>query len=181
MLRVDDAAGIVGFIGEFGAIALIIIIIARAHEQEVRREFDLGTVLFAVGGYRPAGLFGRPIGAHHAVAKPDVRSDAIFIGGFMDIFVDRRAVRNRLCLGPGFEPVTQRVHVRIRADAGIAEQVPGSAHIGALFDYRKALVRALHGQMGRRRNAGKPRPDNQDIKFSTMLFCRHRPSPLPVL
>src|SRR3546814_6349687 len=55
------------------------------------------------------------------------------------------------------------VHVAVRADAGIAEQVPGAAQIGAALDERKAAVGAVHLQMHRHADARNARADDQHV------------------
>ena len=95
MLRMDDLTAKVGFAREIGLIALIIIIIASAHEQEPRGKAPFGTAVYGLGRYMPAGIGARPIGRDNLVTKMNVRRNAIFFGGFMDIFVDGRAIRDR--------------------------------------------------------------------------------------
>ncbi len=87
-----------------------------------------------------------------------MRDDAILRGGIANIGFYIGSIGKRLGIPPRFEFVTHRENIGIKADAGIAEQVPRAAHIGALLDNRVALVRALHGQMRRRADPGQTRP-----------------------
>jgi hypothetical protein len=69
--------------------------------------------------------------------------------------MNSRTVSDGLFMQPRFEPVTQRMHIRVRTDAGIAKQVPCPAHIGALLNYGIAFVRALHGKVRRSADSGQ--------------------------
>ena len=153
------------FAGEIGAIALIIIIITRRHEQEIGGIAMLFTAIFVPCDDRPARRIAGPICRQHPVAKFDFRRDAIFSRRFVHIVPNGRAIGDGFFVQPWFEPISQRMHVAVRPDAGIAEQIPSPAHIGALFQYRKILVRALHGQMRCGTNARQPRTHNQHIKI----------------
>ena len=97
------------------------------------------------------------------MAVADVTFDIVFGGGFADITADVRAVGNRLGLLPRFEFVAQRVHVAVRADAGIAEQVPGAANGVAALDDGEAALGAVFLQVDRRADARQARPDDQHV------------------
>ena len=113
MLRVDDLTAKVGFARKIGLIALIIIIIASAHKQEPRRKMPFGTAIDSLGRYVPAGIGARPIGRDNLVTKMNVRRNTIFVSGFMNIFVNRGAIRDRFFMQPWFETIAQRVHVGV--------------------------------------------------------------------
>src|SRR5436305_1177852 len=59
--------------------------------------------------------------------EADVFVDAVVGRGLAHVVQDPRPVGDRLGLGPRFERVTEREHVAIGADAGIAKQIPGAA------------------------------------------------------
>ena len=113
MLRMDDLTAKVGFARKIGLITLIIIIIASAHKQEPRRKMPFGTIIDSLGRYVPAGIGARPIGRDNLVTKMNVRRNAIFVSGFMDIFVNRGAICDRFFMQPRFETIAQRVHVGV--------------------------------------------------------------------
>ena len=104
-------------------------------------------------GHMPARIAARPIRRHNAVAEMDVRVDPVFHCGFVDIFMYCGAIGDGFFMQPRLEAVTERMHVGVRPDTGIAKQIPGSAHVGALLYNRIAFVRALHRQMRRSTNA----------------------------
>src|SRR5687767_2161487 len=78
-LRMDDAAAIAILAWPFGPIALLVIIIAAAQEQEDAGEQLRLTVGFDLDG--PARLGGRPGGADDAMTEADARVDTISAGG----------------------------------------------------------------------------------------------------
>ena len=146
-LRMDDLPAKICAAGKIWRVTLVIIIIACAHEQEARSEMLFLSAIYGLGGNTPACLAARPVGRHDTVAEMDMAVDIIFFGGFVHIFMDRGAVGDSLFVQPRFEPVAQRVHVGIGSDTRITEQIPRSAHIGALLDDGVALVRTLHIKM----------------------------------
>src|SRR5262249_30252925 len=75
-----------------------------------------------------------------------------------------RAVGDRLLLAPRLEAVAERVHVRVRADARVAEEVPGAADRVARLDDRVRLARAVALQVVRRADAGDPGADDEDVE-----------------
>ena len=89
--------------------------------------------------------------------------DVVLIRCFADIVPDRRTIGDGLGLGPGFEIEAQRVHVRIRADAGIAEQVPRPAHGASLFEDSIGLAGALLAEVNGSADARKARTDDENV------------------
>src|SRR3546814_8192948 len=108
----------------------------------------------------PARLGAAPVVTDHLAAQANTLADAAFVDDAVQIVEDRGAVGDRLFMLPRLEDEAQRVHVAVRADAGIAEQVPGAAQIGAALDERKAAVGAVHLQMHRHAQARKNRKKN---------------------
>src|SRR5471030_2896116 len=100
--------------------------------------------------------------------KADLPVDAIVGGGLADIVQDPRPVRDRLGLGPWLERITQREHVRVGADAGIAEQIPGAADGLATLQDGKALARAFLLQVIAGTDAGQSGTDDQHVE---MFWC----------
>src|SRR6185437_7011240 len=132
------------------------VVIAAAHEEEIAgeaRELFLRTD-FSLD--RPARIGARPCGALDLVTEADVPVDAVLGRGLADIGADGGAVGDRLGLDPGFEAVAERVHVRIRADARIAEQIPGAAYRVTPFEDGEALARALGLQVIGGADAAQP-------------------------
>ena len=66
------------------------------------------------------------------------RSMPYALGGLADVREDRRAVGDRLVARPRPEREAERVHVRVGADARIAEQVPRAADALARLEDRVA-------------------------------------------
>src|SRR5262249_55667942 len=77
---------------------------------------------------------------------------------------DRRTVGDRLGVLPGPERVPQRVHIGIRADARIAEQVPGPADRFASLEDRVGLAGATALQMAGRSDPRQAGADDQNVE-----------------
>jgi hypothetical protein len=88
-----------------------------------------------------------------------------------DVVQDGRAVGDRLGVLPRPEAVAQRVHVGVRAHAGIAEQIPGAAARLAAFEDGVALARAAILQVPGGADAGEAGADDQDIEVLDSGFA----------
>src|SRR5262249_28221543 len=103
----------------------------------------------------------------------DLAVDASFPCGFFQVVEDRGAVGNRPRRLPGSEAKAERVHVRVAANARIAEEVPGAADAVARLEDRVALAGAAFLQMMRGADAGNAGADDQDVE----VFRRGAHSP----
>src|SRR3546814_9839086 len=79
--------------------------------------------------------------------------DPVLARGLADIVEDRRPVGDRLRLGPRFEGIAQRVHIRIGSDTRIPKQIPRPAARAAAFEDAIAAIGAFGLQMTRRADA----------------------------
>ena len=167
-----DAAGEIVAAGKFRRVAFLVFVIARAHEQEIAGEaHQLGAALArdAFDLHGPARLRRRPRRALDPVMKADLLVDAVLGRGLADVVQDPRPVGDRLGLDPRLERIAQREHVRVGADAGIAEQVPGAADAVAALENDETLARALLLQVIAGADAGQAGADDQDVE----MFCWH--------
>src|SRR4030095_6309945 len=73
---------------------------------------------------------------------------------------------------PWPEGVAQRVHVGVRADAGIAEQIPGPAARPARLDDGVALARALVLQVPGGADTRQARAHDQDVEVFAISACK---------
>src|SRR5207253_6940494 len=112
---------------ELGRVALVIAVVAAAHQYEARAQPHGLGVLAPRRLDRPASLLAGPLCAHDAMPEADLLLHAVLARGVAHVLEDRGPVGDRLGVAPGAKDVAQRVHVRVRADAGVAEQVPGAA------------------------------------------------------
>src|SRR4029453_13368565 len=108
---------------------------------------------------------------HDAMAEPDLAVEAVGGRRITDVAADRRAVGDRLGVGPGPEAKAQRVHVRVRADPRVAEEVPGAPDRVAGLEDRERLApeAVLDGVPGA--DPGDSGPDDQYIE----MLGRHAP------
>ncbi len=154
---------------ELGGIALLVAVVTRAHEDEACADRDGISRVLALCVNCPARIAARPVDPRDAVTVANMRIDAALGRGFLDVIQDRRAVRNCLPVAPGFEVVTECVHVAVGANAGEAKQVPGPAHGIATFEDDVGLAPAFVPQVTRRTDARQSGTDNQHIK----VFAGH--------
>src|SRR5208283_805028 len=116
-----------------------------------------------------------PLGAQHPMPEADLLLDAGLAGRLAHIAEDGRAVGDALRALPGPEGVAERVHVRIRADTGVAEQIPGPADAVARLEDRVGLPRTVFLQVVGGADAGQTGSDDEHVD----MFERHpRPSKL---
>ena len=113
----------------------------------------------------PARVPRRPFRARDAMAKAHVLVDAVVARRVAHIVQNRGAVGDGFGARPGPKTVAERVHVRIGANAGIAEQIPRAADRVAAFEDRVALARAFRLQMVAGGDARESRADNKHIEM----------------
>src|SRR5205814_561276 len=134
-----------------------------AGEQEAAGQLGGLAAVGALDLDGPARVIGRPGRAHDAMVEADVAVHAELLGGVAHVAEDRRAVGDRLRLRPGPEAVAEREHVRVRADARIAEQVPGAPQRVARLEDRVGLARGVALEMAAGRHARQPGTDDQNV------------------
>ena len=165
VLRMHDLACEFFHAGKVGRVAVGIVVIAGAAEQEIAGEANRLALLAALGLDRPQRIGGRPRRACHSVAKADLAVDAIGFRRFTNVAADRGAVGDRRIRQPWPKRIAEGEHVGIGADAGIAEQIPGAADGVAAFEDDERLARARRLQMIGGVDAGEPAADDDDIKM----------------
>src|SRR5436305_3318069 len=95
--------------------------------------------------------------------EADLAVDSVLARGFPDVAEDRAPVGDRSVTGPGPERVAKRVHVRVRADARVAEQLPGSTDRAPGLEDRVALLRALGLEVISRADPREAGPDDEYV------------------
>ena len=111
----------------------------------------------------PARGLAAPVGTLHFVPVADVLVDAIFAGCFTQVIEDQICVGNRLGAEPRLEFVAEGIEVRVGADAGVAEQIPGPAAGLARLQNGIALTRQIALQVVGSADARQAGTDDQDI------------------
>ena len=119
--------------------------------------------------HRPAALGAGPLGGQHLQAVVDLVVDPELGSGVGDVLLDRRAVGEDLHVHPRTELEPEGVHVGVRTDTGIAEQVPRAADPLAPLEHGDGLVRQRGLQVTRRADTGQARADDQDVE----VWCGH--------
>ena len=167
LLRVDDRARELFAPRERGRVARVVAVVARARDHEaggVAHRLLAARFVAAHGLDRPARVGARPVGAHHAMAEADVVDHSGLARRVLDVGADVAAVRDRLGVRPGPERVPHRQHVGVRADAGVAEQVPGAADALAPLEDREGLAGRVARQVPAGVDARETRADDQDVE-----------------
>ena len=161
-LRVHDRAPERGQAGDVGRVAVVVAVVAAAQVQEGAGP-ALGRALGRADLDGPALPGGRPGRRDDPVPEPDVAVDPELGGGLLQVAQDRVTVGDGLGLGPRPERVAEGEHVRVRADAREAEQVPGAPDgVTGLEDRERApRMRGLQPMGGP--DAREARSDDQDV------------------
>ncbi len=149
--------------GEGRAVALVVAVVAGASVQEAAAQ---PRPLAAVGVFdlhRPASLGARPLGAHGALPEANARLDPVLAGRRADVLEDRRAADQRGVLLPRAERVGEREHVRVRAHAGVAEEIPRAAERVARLDDREGPPGKAPAQVTGRADPREARSHDQDV------------------
>lgn len=77
------------------------------------------------------------------MAELDLSVNAVGCGGVLDVVRNRLTVGDSLLLTPRLPRKTESVQVRIRADAGVLEEIPCAAYGVSCFEYCISFVRCL--------------------------------------
>src|SRR5215510_11524105 len=105
--------------------------------------------------------------------EANVRDYPILLRRFLQIGEDGGAVRDGPGLLPRFEAIAERMHVAVRPNARIPEQVPCAANGAAAFQHREGLARTMHLQVDGCANPRNTRADYNHIErfhFSAPLY-----------
>ena len=169
----DDLAAEALGARELGRVALVVAVVAAADVEEAagqlrpsRRSSPRSTsTVQRASARRPAGAArrdGRSGSARRSRTRSRSRGRSSRIDG---------PVGDRLRLRPGPERVAEREHVGVRADARVAEQVPGAADRLARLEDRVALAGALGLQVVGGADAGEAGADDQDVEVLGSLIA----------
>src|SRR6516164_7836340 len=96
--------------------------------------------------------------------EADVAVDIELAGGVANILQDGGTVGDGVWGFPRTERVAEGVHVGVRTDAGVAEEVPGAADGAASFEDDVALAGTLRQQAIGGSDAGEACPDDDDVE-----------------
>src|SRR5690606_28152289 len=136
-------------------VAVLVVVIAGAPVDEAAPRLPRIAGGLVGVAHRPRRVGAVPGDGIHVRVVADIVLDLMLLRGFADIAENGRAVREILGADPRLEVVAEGEHVRIGADARIAEQVPGAAERGAPFKYQVRLVRTAPRQVAGHAHAGQ--------------------------
>ena len=123
------------------------------------------------------GVAGRPGGADHLVVEPNAGVDAVLGRRRPQIGEDLVRAGDGLLVLPRPELITEGVQIGVRADTGIAEQVPRPSGGAAGLQDRVALSRVFGLQVVGRADARDPGADDEHIDVLDACYerwCGHR-------
>ena len=127
MLRMNDLAFEIRLTGKIRFIALVIVVVAGTPDQKARGiGFRLASRLIHRSQF-PAFIQAGPVSGLHRKTIANMPLNIMFFCSFTDVIFNGSAVRQHLATCPGAEIVAEGKHVGIRANARIAEQVPGAS------------------------------------------------------
>ena len=144
-------------------VALGVVVVAAAHEQKGARVSDGSLFRADLRLDGPERIGGGPRCTCDAVVEPDAAVDPVLFSGGLEVAQDGRTISNGPIAAPRSEAEPERVHVRVGANAGEAEQVPGSPKRVPLLQDGEALGWAVGFHEAGRPDAREPSPDNEHV------------------
>ena len=171
VLRMDERAGEIVLARQLGTVALVVVVVPGAHDEEVTRPRLGRAAAFVDCGNGPSAVVARPAGVGRLAAEGDVLGHAVLGRGRVDVVADRRPVREHLGIEPRPEVEAEGVHVRVRPHARVPEQIPGTADVLPALEDRVAALREVPSQVARSPDTRDARAENQNVD---MPLHRHR-------
>lgn len=161
-LRVDDRALELRNPGYGGGEDLVVVVVARAEDEEA----GVIVLRFAIGIdlERPGLLIRGPVGREEFLMELHFPVDAVLGSGLVDVLPDCRALCDEFLVHPRPPGETEGVEVRVGADAGEAEEIPGAAHGIAGFEDGVAGIWELGLDTVCRVDAGDACADDDDVE-----------------
>ena len=122
-------------------VALIVAVIPGTHQEETA---TIAPDAFrGLDGQLPLTSFAAPVSSDQFLAKTNTFANTVLVGRLIHVAQNRRAVCDTLFGFPGFEIVSQGMHVTVRANAGITKQVPGTPDRFASLQQNEVAIRAI--------------------------------------
>ncbi|SHU67537.1 Uncharacterised protein [Mycobacteroides abscessus subsp. abscessus] len=162
VLWVHHGAFEIGHPGELRRVALVVVVVPTAAEQEGTGVFDGLAIVIHLNG--PLLGFGVPGSADNLLPVPHVPVNTGVGRRLVHVVQDRRTIGQGPAVVPRREPEAQGVHVRVGANTRVLEEVPGAAHVVAGFKHRVGLGRAAILDMPRGTDPGDTCTDNEHVK-----------------
>ena len=163
VLRVHHLAFEVFLAGEIRLVALIVVVVTSAAHQETGRVGLRLAGFFVLRRQLPAFFLTGPVRCLYRHTVADVPFHIVFPGGVGHVLLDRSTIGQHLATGPGPEVVAKGEHVGIGANAGVTEQIPGTAQRLSALQNGEALAGTFPFQMAGHANAGNPGANDQDV------------------
>ena len=153
---------------ELGGESPVVPVVTTGHENPVGTELHQLFGLGVLDVDRPAGIGTRPGRAEHLVVEPHLFVDAVLGGRLPEVAQDLVGAGDGVFVTPRLELVAEGVQIGVRADARVAEQVPGAAAGAARLQDGVGPARVLLLQVVGGADAGQTGTDDQDIHLLHM-------------
>ena len=141
VLRVNELAGEPVHPREVRHIAFVLVVVARAGDQESSGITMLSACAFVVCHELPGAGTAVPVNRFDLLSESELFPDAELINGRVEVVANLVGAGEDLGPKPGPEIVGIAEHVRVGANPGIAKQVPGAADCLASFEDHDAPLR----------------------------------------
>jgi hypothetical protein len=165
VLGMDDGSGEFVNTGKLRHVPLVLVVVARADDQEGRDERALLATASVFRLHEPPGLFGVPVGRLDFLAKLYPVADTEFVDRFVEIAQDLFAAGENFRSEPRLEVVGVRKHVGVGSYARIPEQVPGATDAAATLEYADPTAGKAPRQPAGYADAGDACANDQDVVF----------------
>ena len=143
-------------------VALIVAVIPGTHQKETA---TIAPDAFrGLDGQLPLTSLTAPVSSDQFLGKSNTFANTVLVGRFIHVTENRRAVCDTFFRFPWFEIVTEGVHVAIRPNTGVAEQVPCPTNRFATLQQNKVTIRAFALKTYRSADAGEARADDDDVE-----------------
>ena len=131
-LRVDDSAGEFLDAGHMATQRFFVVVISGTEDDEACVKVCL--TLRSLNKQIPRLLVRGPIRRDKLLVEFDLLVDTVCGGGLADVGTNGVAVRNVILLRPWPPREAKGVKIRVGAEAGVPEEVPGAAYASARFE-----------------------------------------------
>ena len=154
-----------------GGKGLFVVVVACAHEDKAALKC-LGRAI-SVDGKRPGLLVRGPIGRVDLVPELDFLVDAIHGSRLADVLHDQRALSDGFLLRPWPPWEAEGIEVRVRANTGIIEQVPGATNCVPSLQDGEVEFRILRLKAVGEIDTGDASSNDDDIVIVFSVVCNH--------
>ena len=168
--RVDQQALVGVHVRPLGRVALVELVVALAHPQEVAGELEPLAAGRVGGRDRPLPVGLAPVRGVDVVRVADVLVEVVLVDHLAHVLQDLVGGGDG-CAGPRLEAVPERVQVGVAADARVLVEEPGATEALHPLEDDERLLRALLLQVVGGADAGDAGADDDDVEVLGAHGC----------